>query len=99
MISFVDQLAIAVSSALREHDPLDPWLTESHWDESYWNAEAQQIADRLAPNMDLASVREIVIEVLGGLLGQSADGDAGLREQSRRVDLVAEAIVAALASA
>ena len=96
MIAFVDQLVIAVSSALREHDPLDPWLTESSWDEGYWHAEAQQIADRLAPGMDLASVREIVIEVLGDLLGSSADGDAGLREQSRRIDLVALAVVKAL---
>jgi hypothetical protein len=92
----VDELTAAVSSALREHDPLDPWLTETHWDEHYWDQEAQAIADRLTADMDPAAVRAIVMDVLGELLGTSADGKAGFQEQSRRLDCIAVAISAAL---
>ncbi|MEY2423108.1 MAG: hypothetical protein QOI95_3175 [Acidimicrobiaceae bacterium] len=79
----VDELAVVVSAAVREHDPLDPWLTESGRDEHYWDREAELIARRLTPSMDSVAVRAVVSDVLGGLLGTSADGDAGVQEQSK----------------
>jgi hypothetical protein len=91
----VDDLTAVVSLALREHDPLDPWLTESHWDDAYWSGEASAIAARLAPGMDADSVRAIVVEALGDLLGGSADP----AEQSRQLDVIAQSIAAKLGSA
>ena len=93
----VDELTAVVSSALRQHDPLDPWLTESEWDQNYWDAEAAAIALRLTDAMDVVAIRAIVVDVLCELLGSSADGEAGLQEQSRRVDLIARAILEAIA--
>lgn len=89
-------LATTISAALRKHDPLDPWLTESGWDESYWDREASLIADQVEPGMSAAEIRQVVVEVLGDLLGQSADGDEGLRYQGRRLDAIAEIVVGAL---
>ena len=91
-----DLMAI-VSGALREHDPLDPWLTESAWDENYWQAESQAISEKLRPGMTQSEVRAAIVDVLGDLLGSSADGEAGLREQTRRLDAVAKVVAAALA--
>ena len=31
----------------------DPWLTESHWDEHYWDSETHQITERLQSGMGL----------------------------------------------
>jgi hypothetical protein len=95
----VNALASAISASLRLHDPLDPWLTESGWDEHYWDGEAEEIARRLSPEMSKADVRRVVVAVLGSLLGTSADGEAGLREQSRRLDLVAAETAQLLATA
>jgi hypothetical protein len=88
----VNELAMQVSSALRRNDPLDPWLNESHWHDGYWNDEAERIAARLSPGMTASAVREIVVEVLGGLLTSSADPT----DQSRRLDLAARDIAAAI---
>jgi hypothetical protein len=90
----VDELSAFVSAAISTNDPLDPWLTESHWDEHYWDAEAREIAQRLAPGMDTEAVGAIITQVLGEMLGSSADGAAGLREQSRRVHRAADSITA-----
>jgi hypothetical protein len=88
----VNDLAAKVSSTLRRNDPLDPWLTESHWDDGYWNDEAERIAERLAPGMAAAAVRQVVVEVLGGLLASSSDPI----DQSHRLDLIAREIAGAI---
>jgi hypothetical protein len=93
----VSDLVATIVGALRDHDPLDPWLTESAWDENYWRGEAEKIGSRVRPGMTQAEVRSVVVDVLGRLVGSSADGEAGLREQSRRLDAVAKAVVGALA--
>jgi hypothetical protein len=87
----VNDLAAKVSS-LRTSDPLDPWLTESHSDDAYWNDEAERIAARLAPGMAAAAVRPVVVEVLGDLLASSSDPIA----QSQRLDLIARHIAGAI---
>jgi hypothetical protein len=89
----LDTLATLISSVLRDNDPLDPWLAASNYDENYWDGEAQAIALRVNPRMDLVGVRAVIVDVLGGLLGFSADGDPGLQEQARRIDRVAEPII------
>jgi len=60
----VDDLSRAVAELLVQHDPLEPWLTESHWDEDYWLGEATDIARRIRPGMDLAAVRSVVNELI-----------------------------------
>jgi hypothetical protein len=89
----VDTLASLISSALRGNDPLDPWLTESNWDQNYWDDKAEAIALRVNARMDLAQVRAVIVDILGSLLGCSADGDTGLQEQATRIDRVAETII------
>lgn len=54
------------------------------------------IALRLTDAKDIVTIRAVVVEVLGHLLGSSADGEAGLQEQSRRLDLIASAIFDAI---
>jgi hypothetical protein len=88
----VNNLAAKVSSTLRRNDPLDPWLTESHWDDGYWNGEAERIAARLAPGMAATVVRRIVVDELGDLLASSADPT----DQSRRLDVIARDIAEAI---
>jgi hypothetical protein len=91
----VDQLAVTVASALRKHDPLDPWLTESHWDDAYWNREGERIAMRVTPEMGTAEIRAVVVDVLGDLLSGASDPN----DQSRRLDRVVEEIADAIGSA
>ena len=88
----MNDLVVTVSTALRRNDPLDPWLTESHWDGGYWNNEAERIAARLSPGMTAPAVREILVDVLGDLLTSSADPI----DQSRRLDLAAQHIAVAI---
>ena len=57
-----------ISAIIAAHDPLEPWLTESHWDSEYWLREAATIASRLMPQMSVKAVREVVVEVLTGAL-------------------------------
>jgi hypothetical protein len=92
----VDDLADLISRTLRENDPLDPWITESSWDEGYWNGEAERIANKVTPGMSSQEVRALVVAELSTLLGSSADGEAGLTEQARRLDVVAAALAEAL---
>lgn len=70
-------LVAIISTALRDRDPLDPWDTESAWDDDYWIEESEAIAGRLRHGMRAAEVRAVVVDVLGNLLGSSADGEAG----------------------
>jgi hypothetical protein len=84
----VSELAGKVSSALRRNDPLDPWLSESYWDDCYRDVEAEQIAARLSPGMAATAVRQVVVEVLGDLLVSATDPT----DQSRRLDVIARDI-------
>ena len=94
----MDRLASLISSALDDNGPLDPWLTESNWDENYWDGKARAIERRANGRMDLAQMRAVIIDVLGSLIGYSADGDVGLQEQARRIDRVAQTIMGSLSS-
>jgi hypothetical protein len=76
----VDVLAVGISASLWRHDPLDPWLVESGWDEQYWDGEAETIGRRVSTGMSPGEVRSILVDVLGELIGSPADGEVGLRE-------------------
>jgi hypothetical protein len=86
------ELAVACSHALREHDPLDPWLTESHWDDRYWDFEAEQIATRLDPAMSIAEVRATIVSTLGDSIAPAVDGDGRDQRRTARLDAVAAAV-------
>lgn len=82
----------AISSAIREHDPLDPWLTESHNDEHYWDDEAAEIAKSLHPTMTAADVRVVLVDVLTRLLPRATVGDGIDEWRTARLDAIANAI-------
>ena len=46
------------------HDPLEPWLTESHYDDQYWDEEALALAGRLSQDMTIGDVRAALLAVL-----------------------------------
>ena len=53
-----------VAQILRDHDPLEPWLTESHWDEDHWLGEATEIVARLRDAVDPVAARQLVVAVV-----------------------------------
>lgn len=53
-----------VSAALRRNDVLEPWLTESHYDENYWDGEARSVVERLSDNPTRSEVRSAVAATL-----------------------------------
>ena len=82
----------AISVALRAHDPLDPWLTESNWDDSYWDAEAEQIASRLTSEMSTTQVRAVVTDVLRSSLSVDLVTETNDAWRAERLDAVAAEI-------
>jgi hypothetical protein len=67
------------SAAIRQFDPLEMWLTESHWDEQYWDDVARLIVDRVGNSADadllLATTRKALQDTFPG---SSLDSDNGL---------------------
>jgi hypothetical protein len=53
-------LADAISAAIAQHDPLDPWLVVSNLDESYWD----DVATKAAPLVAMAKSPSDIYEVL-----------------------------------
>lgn len=84
--------ASEISAIIRTHDPLEPWLTESHWDENYWADEAQLVAERLQTAESEAAVRELVRNVLQerlpGSLSSNVDSGARLDRIAAEIWLV-----------
>jgi hypothetical protein len=76
-------LASTVASAFMTYDPLEPWLTESHWDDHYWHTEAGLVAERLTPALDIHGIRSLILAILERRLGSVT----GLR--SDRIDAIA----------
>ena len=84
-------LVPAIAAAMREHDPLEPWLTESHWDEHHWDNEAGEVARRLRPGMAPDDVRTVITAVLRESLPETF-ADDGDDRQTRRIDDMAAAV-------
>jgi hypothetical protein len=59
-----DGLAEQLAKLFVRYDPLEPWLTESHYDDSYWDKEALMLAGRLAGARSVGDVRAAVVAVL-----------------------------------
>jgi hypothetical protein len=78
-----------LSEALREHDVLEPWLTESHWDERYWDDIAGAVADNVGPRPGHAEV----VAALRAEFGELVSNNGLFRDQlERRLHLIADRV-------
>ena len=50
-------LRIVIARAIAAHDPLDPWLVVSNYDEHYWHREAELAEQRGAQAPRVGDVR------------------------------------------
>lgn len=79
------------SAALREIEVLEPWLTESHWDETYWDDVATLIAHEVGetrtPDVALTSLRSALRTTLPTAALESNTGFY-LDRLDRRLDLI-----------
>ena len=72
-----DDLVRLISEAIAAHDPLDPWLAQSNYDQRYWD----DVAEQAAPGVAAARSEAEVIDALTGPLAtvvelRGADGYA-----------------------
>jgi hypothetical protein len=72
MREVAEDLVRLISAAIAAHDPLDPWLVQSNYDEHYWDDIATQAAPHVAAassesevNEALAERLETLVELLG----------------------------------
>jgi len=83
----------AVSRILADHDPLPPWLSEAHWDASYYDREAARIVAELSAARSIVGVRQIVVDVFEqtfpGMLAYARTTDDRF---DARLDAIASAI-------
>lgn len=84
-----DELAAALARLFVRHDPLEPWLTESHADDTYWDGEALLLAHRLTAGMHIGEVRTALLAVLAESFPGVRVGGGTLRED--HVDLLTSA--------
>jgi hypothetical protein len=84
-----DGLAEQLAKLFVRYDPLEPWLTESNYDDSYWDKEALMLAGRLADARSVGDVRDLILAVLSvPFPGSRVDG--GLL-RGDNIDALAEA--------
>ncbi|MBB2923202.1 hypothetical protein [Cellulomonas cellasea] len=84
-----DGLAEQLAKLFVRYDPLEPWWTESHYDDSYWDKEALMLADRLASARSVSDVRAAILAVLAVPFPRSHVDDGMLRGDN--IDALAEA--------
>jgi hypothetical protein len=63
-----DALVSFISSAIAAHDPLDPWLVNSNYDDHYWDGEAAQVAPSVAQAVSESEVYDLLVAVLRPLV-------------------------------
>jgi hypothetical protein len=79
-----------LSAALREFDMLEPWLTEGHWDEHYWDDVAATVADAVGPQPSRTQVVTALRTALSALFGELVSDNGLFRDDlDRRLDLIA----------
>lgn len=84
-----DGLAEQLATLFVRYDPLEPWLTESHGDDAYWDKEALMLANRIADARSVGDVRAAILAVLAvPFPGSRVDGGM-LRGDN--IDALAEA--------
>lgn len=75
---------------MREYDVLEPWLTESHWDEHYWDDVATTVAEAVGPNPNRTQVVLALRSALLALFGELVSNNGLFRDNlDRRLDLIA----------
>jgi hypothetical protein len=71
------------SAAITRFDPLEPWLTESHVDEAYWNDVAGLIVDRVGDSRQEAVLLSVVRESFEAMFPRvSLESDNGFYRDS-----------------
>lgn len=79
------------SAAIREIEVLEPWLTESHWDDTYWDDVAtlivHEIGEMPTPVAALASLRSALRTTFPEAALESNNG-LYLDQLDRRLDLI-----------
>ncbi|HEY3670785.1 MAG TPA: hypothetical protein VGN51_07620 [Acidimicrobiia bacterium] len=84
------ELIKRLSGALRENDVLEPWLTESHWDEHYWDDVATAAVAKVGTSPTVAEIRDAVRAALAGTFGEPGPENRVYRDQfDQRLDLIA----------
>jgi hypothetical protein len=82
-----------LSAAMREFDVLEPWLTESHWDQNYWDDVALAVAAEVGPHPSRAEVIAALRNALSARFGELASNNGLFRDQlERRLALIAERV-------
>ncbi|MBO3095484.1 hypothetical protein [Cellulomonas dongxiuzhuiae] len=84
-----DGLAEQLAKLFVRHDPLEPWWTESHHDDSSWDEEALMLAGRLADAGSVGDVRALILAVLSVPFPGARVDDGVLRGDD--IDALAEA--------
>lgn len=70
-----ETLVAAISAAIAAHDPLDPWLVQSNYDEHYWEEQAERIAPLVERANDEADVYQVVADVVQPIVGSPTKDD------------------------
>ena len=76
-------LAEIISAAIAAHDPLDPWLVQSNYDEHYWDQEAERIASLVERARSEEAVYALLVDVLRPLV-RSPETDEYVRARLER---------------
>ena len=87
------ELVRRLTAAMRDHDVLEPWLSESHWDDAYWSGEARAVVDLAQGNRDPAALHDYLVSVLTDRFGGIEAGNGLFRDDlDRRLGHIVQAI-------
>ena len=79
------------SAAIRQVEVLEPWLTESYWDDRYWDDVAGVIVEHLGAHPSFADARSVLASALiGAFPDVPLESNNGLyrEELDRRLDVI-----------
>ena len=79
------------SAALCEVEVLEPWLTESHWDEHYWDDVATEVVNQVGQTPAHDAARSALRSALSAAfpsVGLESDNGVYRDGLDRRVDLI-----------
>jgi hypothetical protein len=93
VVSASDEAVRRWSAAIREVEILEPWLTESHWDEHYWDDVALLVVERAGVHPDRGAARLALCSALRHTFTVELRSDNGLfRDRlDDRIDLIVAA--------
>ncbi len=85
------ELILRWSAAIREIEVLEPWLTESNWDEHYWDDVATLVVKRIGRSRSKRAGRRALVAGLKQTFpGAAFKSDSGLYRDrlNERIDLI-----------